>query len=873
MTGFGCISDLLELIVEHSTRSRVYSERDDAFFRGDQILNAASATVRRIGRCEKTTTAFSAALVTNSVDVPISWLTSWLLDLPVLTITSDFSRRAVRKILADVNPSVALLSADFHAATRSFSHEVCINPFSELNFSRSALPALSNSQAYLALTSGSTGEAKASINTSSGLINRVKWMISDVLNYSPAKCIQTTNPSYDSSLWQILLPLCTGGTAYMPMSPGALGMVKLADLLLNFEANIIDFTPTLFRSFHALNRRLVCRSVKVVIFGGESLALRDIADAQRMFPAARILNLYGPSECAIGSVFCDVSNHTEEIIPIGRPIPNTNARILDEHGEPVRPGVAGELELSGVCVGDGYYGRAAESGGFSLGGGNRRYRTGDIAYVNEKGDIVLLGRNNNFIKVNGTRHEFRDLNAKLSELKEFSSLNLQLRTSAGGIVISYKGKLFCHLDDLRSALTGVMPAGLTPEIAERVTVVHPSGKEFEEFFVVGHLSDCEKVLEGSQDGIEGWDIDWSKSFREQGYDSLNAVQFQMALEEAGTSIEIQDILSDQSLEAVLSRSRLGSTSVAHAPSALRIRRSRRELSEAGVERSLYVIGANGFIGCRVFQLASEDQSSWRRVAPVTSEKFESWLDFVSETHEAITVINCAGQVDWTCKQDELLSKNVDVCRRILLNVPASSRVVSLSSLSVAGEWKGRKFTENDIDLGQNFLSYYGFTKMLGELWTQRIVEARGDIEACNVRLGAVGPPSKAPDERFQKSLVGMYLSQVLDAGESVGEIFDHKIELTPSDWAANAVYAVAKSEGEFPKTLAYVLYGGVSLSEITGNKIHGCTLGGFNLSFDKVLEAFDLEYSLSHFSQSNAQITGSDLRDYRASVIASIGRV
>src|SRR5207248_1525985 len=141
-----------------------------------------------------------------------------------------------------------------------------------------------------------------------------------------------------------------------------------------------------------------CRSLRHVFCGGEVLT----EDAARRFFEvfdAELHYLYGPTEVAITSVFHSIPrDYFNEIIPIGRPVANTQAYVLDSHRQPVPMGVSGELYLGGVQVGRGYYNQAALTGErfiddpFSKTPGARLYKTGDLVRHLPNGELQFLGR-------------------------------------------------------------------------------------------------------------------------------------------------------------------------------------------------------------------------------------------------------------------------------------------------------------------------------------------------------------------------------------------------------------------------------------------------------------------------------------------------
>jgi len=154
-------------------------------------------------------------------------------------------------------------------------------------------------------------------------------------------------------------------------------------------------------------RAAALKTLQVVVVGGEELT-PSVADlVARVGLQARFFNLYGPTEASIGSIAHEVDTGGTGKVPIGRPIVNTSALILDDHFQPVPRGVRGELVLGGVCVGLGYLGdrRRTQSRFIDLAEHGRVYRTGDRARIRSDGTLEFLGRRDDQLSINGVRVE------------------------------------------------------------------------------------------------------------------------------------------------------------------------------------------------------------------------------------------------------------------------------------------------------------------------------------------------------------------------------------------------------------------------------------------------------------------------------------
>ena len=135
------------------------------------------------------------------------------------------------------------------------------------------------------------------------------------------------------------------------------------------NSNNTQFKQALKDHFNALVPELVAdpgargrlASLRTVVLGGEQVAAGTVHRFMECFPRVRVVNLYGPTECSIGSIHHTVTAADGDRIPIGRPIANTSALVLDRDGRLVPAGVRGEIHLGGRCLGPGYLGDPART--------------------------------------------------------------------------------------------------------------------------------------------------------------------------------------------------------------------------------------------------------------------------------------------------------------------------------------------------------------------------------------------------------------------------------------------------------------------------------------------------------------------------------
>ena len=278
--------------------------------------------------------------------------------------------------------------------------------------------------AYVIYTSGSTGQPKGAMNTHRGICNRLLWM-QDAYGLTPAdRVLQKTPFSFDVSVWEFFWPLLTGAALVLARPQGHQDSGYLADLIGEQGITTLHFVPPMLALFlEESDLPARCASLRRVICSGEALPYELQERFFATFPAASsaLHNLYGPTEAAVDVTFWECRRQpTDQIVPIGRPIANTQIYILDGRGEPVPVGVPGELHIGGVGVGRGYLRRRElteerfVADPFRADPAVRLYKTGDLAAWRADGAIVYLGRMDHQVKVRGFRIELGEVEAVLN---------------------------------------------------------------------------------------------------------------------------------------------------------------------------------------------------------------------------------------------------------------------------------------------------------------------------------------------------------------------------------------------------------------------------------------------------------------------------
>jgi amino acid adenylation domain-containing protein len=342
--------------------------------------------------------------------------------------------------------------------------------------------------AYVIYTSGSTGRPKGAMVRHEGLSNHMLWIQDRFPLSATDRVLQKTPFSFDASVWEFFAPLIAGARLVMARPEGHRDPAYLVRTLAAEEITILQVVPSLLSLLLAEEGFDRCLTLRRVFCGGEALT-PDLAGRLAARLRVELVNVYGPSEATIQMVsWTCPPGVTPVLTPLGRPIDNTRAYVLDRHLEPAPLGVPGELVLGGACLGRGYLGRPDLTAERFLpdpfgSAGERLYRTGDLARRRTDGQLEYLGRLDHQLKVRGFRIELGEVETVLARQPGLREAVVLARQSAPGDVrlVAYAvpdAGARPTAADLRSALRETLPDYMVPAafILLEALPLTPSGK-------------------------------------------------------------------------------------------------------------------------------------------------------------------------------------------------------------------------------------------------------------------------------------------------------------------------------------------------------------------------------------------------------------
>jgi amino acid adenylation domain-containing protein len=322
--------------------------------------------------------------------------------------------------------------------------------------------------AYVIYTSGSTGQPKGVVVEHRHAINFLHGMI-EAWHITPASAVLSFAAyTFDVSVMDMFMPLLAGAKVVLAPPETLHSPPRLAALIRSSKVTFACLPPAVL----SLLTSEEFPDLHTLLSAGEELT----ADLLRAWlrnggGTMEFYNGYGPTEAAIGSLFMKLDPDIALPPPIGRPKPNYQAYILDEHLNPVPVGVTGELHVGGAGVSRGYLNRPELTKERFIGdpfrSGGRLYKTGDLARRRPDGTVVFAGRIDHQVKINGLRVELGEIETALLSHPEVGQAVVVVTTDQGGArqltgYLRAEPGTAPQVADLRAHLARTLPGYMIP---------------------------------------------------------------------------------------------------------------------------------------------------------------------------------------------------------------------------------------------------------------------------------------------------------------------------------------------------------------------------------------------------------------------------
>jgi amino acid adenylation domain-containing protein len=414
-----------------------------------------------------------AVLVPRSPETVIAILAALKAGCVFAILDPDQPPERLSGMLEDAAPAVVLVSPGDRVGGLAQQRVLCLGETSPVA-SDLIETVTADDPAYVVYTSGSTGKPKGVVVSHRALVNHT-LAAGEVFGITPLdRRLQFASMTSDVFIAEVFNYLAQGATLVFPAGGTP---ASLSEFTRTLELNRITIAGLPAKWFEQWVEHLKAggsdppQSLRAVIFGMEATSPGAAIEWKKLAPSIRLFNAYGPTETAMTATTYEVGHVEREkklYLPIGTPVANMRAYVLDSARHPVPCGIAGELYLSGASVALRYHGLPELTAErfvpdpFQPEG--RMYRTGDIAFRSPDGNLVLLGRSDRQVKIRGFRVELEEIEAALSGHP--AVLRCAVTVDAGTrhpMLAAYiVAKHTPSVRDLRSHLGQVLPAHMIP---------------------------------------------------------------------------------------------------------------------------------------------------------------------------------------------------------------------------------------------------------------------------------------------------------------------------------------------------------------------------------------------------------------------------
>ena len=281
--------------------------------------------------------------------------------------------------------------------------------------------------AYVIYTSGSTGRPKGVMIEHAGMLNHLEAKVNDLNLRAGCRVLQNASQAFDISIWQFLVALLDGGTTVVYPQNVVLDPATFLQQMAEDELTHVEVVPSYLRVLldELGKQEMAFPKLEYLLVTGEAVPKPLTERWLERYPNIPMVNAYGPTEASD-----DITHHhlteapREEQVPIGKTLQNLEIYVFNDQLQLCPVGVPGEIGVSGIGVGRGYWNRpeltAAKFIDNPYRPGERIYKTGDIGFWYPNGVLAFMGRKDNQVKIRGHRIELGEIEAVLDQSPDVS---------------------------------------------------------------------------------------------------------------------------------------------------------------------------------------------------------------------------------------------------------------------------------------------------------------------------------------------------------------------------------------------------------------------------------------------------------------------
>lgn len=402
------------------------------------------------------------------------------LNLTYMSLDVQYPEKYLNEILDVAKPKYVMNFSDTYISKINCYITLSLNVNELDDFESKDLPTNNKARCptYVVFTSGSTGRPKGICITDDIILNLIEFQNDKLSFKSRARTLQYSSMNFDVSIQEILTTLCYGGVLLLPDIETRNDSILLLKFLIDFniERLFLPFAKLQDIASAAVSLNLYPNTIKELISTGEQLITTDqIRLFYNMQDECRLFNMYGPSETHVVCVYemSQNANLWNCNPPIGKQIDNVTIEIVSENGI-CSPNTIGEIYIGGLVSRYCYISDDQVDSYKSLRVNDRierYYKSGDVGFKNEDGDIVFCGRRDAQVKISGNRVDLHYLESVILKHNNISAaaVDVNFVHNVGYLHAYIATSCFVSPKDLMESLRLSLPAYMLPTKITRVS--------------------------------------------------------------------------------------------------------------------------------------------------------------------------------------------------------------------------------------------------------------------------------------------------------------------------------------------------------------------------------------------------------------------
>ncbi len=375
--------------------------------------------------------------------------------------------------ISEINPSLPLILIDEF----DFSHSIT-SDLIDFNLEK----IINTDPLCIINTSGSTGTPKGVVLNHKSFIDFTEWAI-DTLKITENEIIGSLSPLvFDIYSFELCMLMTKGSTIVILPDSLAPFPAKILSLLQENKVNFLFWVPTIMVNIANMDllSKIALPDLRTVWFAGEVFPTKQFNYWKNCLPEVKFVNLYGPIEITLDCTYFIIEREItdDEPIPIGFPCRNTDILILNDKYERASINEEGELCVRGTSLAMGYYNNPEKTAAaFVQNPLNTSYpeiiyRTGDIVFTNQNGEIIFKGRKDSLVKHLGYRIELGEIeHVIINTLKLVENGCILYNHNKKEITLFYESHSNISIAEMKKAISEVFPKYMIPTVFHQMDVL------------------------------------------------------------------------------------------------------------------------------------------------------------------------------------------------------------------------------------------------------------------------------------------------------------------------------------------------------------------------------------------------------------------